>query len=157
MTIPQAILRRAMEAEEVDEYLANVSFGSTGALHESRDLPGVEAGKLVPDFLTVKVSPQMGGVRDHYIVCIVEIKRNDVTEGKAKIQMKEYLLQAAAHPSRDENLRGYLVMANIVIPFRVEVHRNRVIVVEGAPFDMFATGDRFTRELCGIAIRHWNT
>jgi hypothetical protein len=38
MTIPQAILRRAMEAEEVDEYLANVSFGSTGALHESRDL-----------------------------------------------------------------------------------------------------------------------
>jgi hypothetical protein len=38
MIIPQAIIRRAMEADEVDEDLGNVSFGSTGALHESRDL-----------------------------------------------------------------------------------------------------------------------
>lgn len=37
MTIPQAILRRAiLEGDEVDEYLDNVSIGSTGALHESR-------------------------------------------------------------------------------------------------------------------------
>lgn len=38
MTIPQAIVRRAMGADEIDEDLGNISFGSTGALHESRDL-----------------------------------------------------------------------------------------------------------------------
>lgn len=38
MVIPQAILRRAMDDHEIDEDLANVSFGSTGAFHESRDL-----------------------------------------------------------------------------------------------------------------------
>jgi len=38
MLIPQAILRRAMSDREVAEDLANVSIGSTGAFHESRDL-----------------------------------------------------------------------------------------------------------------------
>ena len=38
MLIPQAIFRRAMSDNEVAEDLANVSFGSTGAFHESRDL-----------------------------------------------------------------------------------------------------------------------
>lgn len=38
MNIPQPIARRTMDALEIDEDLGNVSFGSTGALHESRDL-----------------------------------------------------------------------------------------------------------------------
>jgi len=38
MTIPQGLLRKALEPEDIDEYLADVSFGSTGALHPSRDL-----------------------------------------------------------------------------------------------------------------------
>ena len=38
MTIPQALLRRAIQdGNEVDEFLDNVSIGSTGALHESRN------------------------------------------------------------------------------------------------------------------------
>ena len=37
MTIPQALLRRAiLEADEVDEFLGDISIGSTGGLHESR-------------------------------------------------------------------------------------------------------------------------
>jgi len=47
MTIPQPIVRRAMEADEIDEDLGNISFGSTGALHESRDL------RKFTDFLEV--------------------------------------------------------------------------------------------------------
>lgn len=35
---PQAIVRRAMDVDEIEEDLANVSFGSTGAFHESRNL-----------------------------------------------------------------------------------------------------------------------
>lgn len=38
MVIPQAIFRRALSDSEVAEDLANVSIGSTGAFHESRDL-----------------------------------------------------------------------------------------------------------------------
>ena len=38
MLIPQAIFRRPMSDSEVAEDLANVSIGSTGAFHESRDL-----------------------------------------------------------------------------------------------------------------------
>ena len=38
MIVPQAIIRRAMDAEEVEEDLGNVSFGSSGAFHESRYL-----------------------------------------------------------------------------------------------------------------------
>ena len=38
MLIPQAIFRRPMSNSEVAEDLANVSIGSTGAFHESRDL-----------------------------------------------------------------------------------------------------------------------
>ena len=38
MVIPQALIRRAMDAEEIEEDLSNTSFGSTGAFHESRDI-----------------------------------------------------------------------------------------------------------------------
>jgi hypothetical protein len=37
MVIPQAIFRRAINIDEVED-LANVSIGSTGAYHESRNL-----------------------------------------------------------------------------------------------------------------------
>ena len=38
MNIPQALLRRPLDESQVDEHLANISFGSTGGLHESRNL-----------------------------------------------------------------------------------------------------------------------
>ncbi|KAF8224074.1 hypothetical protein L208DRAFT_1381211 [Tricholoma matsutake] len=74
MTIPQGLLRKVLDPDNIDEYLADLSFGSTGGLHESRDLPGSEVHKFVPDFLTVKVTPHRSGPRDHCIVAIVEVK-----------------------------------------------------------------------------------
>jgi len=38
MVVPQALIRRAMDADEVNEDLGNISIGSTGGLHESRNL-----------------------------------------------------------------------------------------------------------------------
>lgn len=55
--------------------------------------------KAVPDFVTVKVIPQAGFVCDHYIVCIIEIKHDDVMETTAKNRMLEYMHQAVQHPS----------------------------------------------------------
>ena len=38
MTIPQGLLRKMVDADSIDEYLADLSFGSAGGLHESRNL-----------------------------------------------------------------------------------------------------------------------
>jgi len=108
--------------------------------------------KSIPDFTTVKVRPQPGNIRDHYIVCIVEIKRDNVGEGQAIDQMMRYMWKAAQHPSRDGDLRGYLIMANAVIPFWVEGEWEDMDIRQGDTFDMFATGDQLTTELCEIAI-----
>ena len=112
--------------------------------------------KSIPDFTTVKVRPQPGGVRDHYIVCMMEIKRNNAAVGIAANQMIQYMKKAASHPSREEALRGYLVMGRDVIPFWVETVGIETDIVQGDSFDMFAAGDQFTTQLCEIAIRNWN-
>ena len=48
--------------------------------------------------MTVKVTPQPGIARDHHIVCVVEVKRNNDTEAKAEEQMEAYMEQAANLP-----------------------------------------------------------
>lgn len=101
----------------------------------------------------VKVTPQPGLIRDHRIVCVVELKRDDVSEDRSVRRMFDYIDQIAQHPSRDENLRGYLIMANEVIQFTLDVNG---VTSRGHNFDMFAAGDPFTKKLCEIAIRHWN-
>ena len=118
---------------------------------------GQETEKYVPDFVTVKVIPQLGDLREHYIVCVVEVKRDDLSIGEARGQMSKYMAHVAPHHSREKNLRCYLVMANQVIPFWLEMIAGvGWEVVQGETFDMFAPGDRFTRELCEIARRNWN-
>lgn len=64
-----------------------------------------------------------------------------------------YLERAWQQPSHDADLHGYLVMGCLVHPIRMD---NEALVVCDPPFDMFAAGDRFTRELCESAIRNWN-
>ncbi|KAM6489566.1 hypothetical protein JOM56_014985, partial [Amanita muscaria] len=156
MTIPQAIIRRAMGADEVDEDLGNISFGSTGALHESRELPDMEAEKCFPDFVTVRVAPQPGGLRQHFVVCVVEVKRDHDTMSEAHIQIMKYMNQLAEHPLREENLSGFLVMGRWVTVYTLVRSGTKVEPVRGDTFDMFAHGDRFTSELAQIAVRNWN-
>lgn len=68
-------------------------------------------------------------------------------------KMFDYMNQAAQHGSRERNLRGFLVMANEVVPFRLNDYGD---VTYSDSFDMFAPGDQFTRMLGSIAIRNWN-
>jgi len=51
---------------------------------------GWETEKFVPDFLTVKVTlhPDTAGPRDHHIVAIVEVKRNDMLRKAAQDGIK---------------------------------------------------------------------
>ena len=55
---------------------------------------GAEHFKLFPDVAIVKVTPQPGIVRDHYIVCVIEVKRDNDTEAVAEEQVINYMLQA---------------------------------------------------------------
>src|SRR5258707_1612617 len=118
---------------------------------------GVERLKQFPDFVTVKVTPQPGIGRDHHIVCVVEVKRNGDTESKAEKQMEAYMEYAANLPQREESLRGYLVMGNMVRTFWLQDDGEGVEVKKAErAFAMSATGDQVTRELCEISIRNWN-
>lgn len=118
---------------------------------------GIEHFKQFPDFVTVKVTPQPGICRDHYIICVVEVKRNDDTEAKAEEQMEAYMVQAANLPQRDQNLRGYLVMGNMVRTFWLQDNGEGVEVrMAEQVFSLSAPGDQFTRELCETSIRNWN-
>ena len=118
---------------------------------------GYEAGKYVPGFLTAKVTPQpVGDPLEHHMVCIIGVKRKHLTVEEATEQMTQYMLQVAEHSSREEGFRGYLLIPNHVVPFQLERQGFGWEIVQGEAFDMFADGDRFTRELCEIAGRNWN-
>ncbi|KAG6823764.1 hypothetical protein H0H92_009111 [Tricholoma furcatifolium] len=156
MVIPQALLRRAIQAGDQDA--ANTSFGST-AEHESRNLPGVEHFKLIPDFEVVKVTPapHVDMRRQHRIVCIIEVKKDDMTSTQAADQMADYMRQAEPH-RRLEPLVGYLVMGPHVLKFVLRRHRNRPLVTYNHDefFDMRNAGNVFTRDLCRIARGQWD-
>jgi len=115
-----------------------------------------EVDKIILDFVTVKVRPHGGPIRDHYMLCIVEIKCDDMSEGKARLRMVDYMRQAAGHISQEENLCGYLLMSNRVDRFRMDVQGAEVFVHQEEDIDIFAPGDFFTIELCRIAVYNWN-
>src|SRR5262245_58954231 len=73
-------------------YSFDTSYNTLGTI------AGLEQFKQFPDFVAVKVTPQPGTERDHYIVCVVEVKRDDETEAKAKDQMEAYMERAAYLP-----------------------------------------------------------
>jgi len=92
------------------------------------------------------------------LLSIVEIKRNeDVSQTRAIEQVIKYLARAMEHPQRDSNLCAYLVMGRMVRRIRMVRVVDRWSVIEEPAFDMFADGDRFTLQLCEIAVRNWNT
>ena len=79
-------------------------------------------------------------------------QHDSVSETAALEQVANYLARAWSHPSHDPELCAYLVMGNVVYKIRMSGGR----AVFDNPFDMFATGNQFTTELCNIAIRNWN-
>ncbi|KIJ40100.1 hypothetical protein M422DRAFT_32375 [Sphaerobolus stellatus SS14] len=94
MLIPQAILCRAMNDDEIRRHGPNMS------------IDGPEALKQFPDFVIVKVTPQHGIECKHYIVCITEVK---------------YTEQATNLPLQVEGLCGYLIMGSRIRKFQLEI------------------------------------
>ena len=112
MLIPQAIqlLRRAMNDSEVAKDLANVSV-STGAFHERSRL--VTQILQLPDFVTVKVTPQPGIDCDH--ISSASRKSSEAMTLKQSQRNKWKLIWNKQQnlPQREESLRGYLVMGDM--------------------------------------------
>lgn len=94
--------------------------------------------------------------RNHYIVCVVEVKRNLETEVFAEDQMTRYMEQAADLPLREENLEGFLIMGSTVRAYRLEDLGLGVEAQSDQTFAVSAPGDQLTRQLCEISVRNWN-
>ena len=113
--------------------MGDVSIGSTGGLHESRNLhtyliyllgfysqlifliAGSEVRKLFLDFLIVKVEPQlMDKPRQYFIVEIIEVKHDNKTLISAFKQVAKYLQCTYLHLLHDLSLCAHLVMGENV-------------------------------------------
>ncbi|KAJ3979943.1 hypothetical protein F5890DRAFT_1544201 [Lentinula detonsa] len=157
--IPQALLRRAIRTGRLSGL--NVSTGSTGATHVGRDAGGIMKIKIYPDFLVVKVVPTSEDrPRTQQVVCVVEIKLGDISAvgdvdtSQAEAQMLEYMTTLINHPFRDPNLKGYLIVADKYLEFRIE---NNVVVYDPDGWiGIFSSGDPLTVALSNIAVAEWN-
>ncbi|KAF8958814.1 hypothetical protein BDZ97DRAFT_1923432 [Flammula alnicola] len=157
MNIAQAILREVVDPEDRDDDLSNISFGSTGGEHRSRNTPGQEKNKLLPDFLTVKVvlrPPRQP--RDYRIVTVVELKRNDEDQTNAETQMVAYMVRVNEIAAPNNSFRGFLVMEDHVQVYGYTGYGPNRSVEMVDEYDMFAPGNPFTRDLADIATNYWN-
>ena len=118
----------------------------------------MEAYKRFPDFLAVKVKSQpLNSPRHHYVVSVIEIKRDEDTEAEADDQMVGYMQALINSPLRERNLRGFLVMGRKVKVFELKTpHRGDTTPQRIAEFDLFDDGDPFLSQLCQIAVANWN-
>lgn len=104
----------------------------------------------------MKVQPQpLNEPRHHFIVGVVEIKRNRETEGQAVRQIVGYMKAIAKLPHHDKNLKGFLVMGRKVKVYRLRPGpRAKVDLIE--TLDMFDDSDSLLNLLCGVAVKNWN-
>ncbi|KIJ89931.1 hypothetical protein K443DRAFT_15677 [Laccaria amethystina LaAM-08-1] len=157
MSIAQAALREVINPEDMDDDLSNTSFGSTGGEHRSRNVPGQETNKLLPDFLTVKVILRPSNLpREYRIITVVELKRNDDDQAKSEAQMLRYMMRIDQIAAPDNNFRGFLVMQDNVQVYGYSGYgANRMAEIVNE-YNIFTPGNHFTTDLTDIAIAYWN-
>jgi len=157
MNIAQATLREVMDPGDIDDVLSNILFGSTGGERQLRNVPGNETGKLLPDFLTVKVVlSQPNQPRDYRIITVIELKRDDVDLTRASTQMIHYLKRIHQICAPGDSFKGFLILED-----KVEVYgyvgfgaARRVEKVD--EYSMFRADNPWARDLADIAIQYWN-
>ena len=119
---------------------------------------GPEKGKLLPDFLTVKVVPHHPDQpRDYRIITVIELKREEDDRIGAELQMTNYMRRINRICSPDDSFKGFLVSYDRVAVYSYSGPRSdnrRIDMVD--EYSMFDAGDPWTRDLADIAIRHWN-
>ncbi|CAA7263473.1 unnamed protein product [Cyclocybe aegerita] len=163
MITPQAIIRTPVagegEPEDIDD--ADRSFGSTGAIFESRNLPGFEECIKYPDFVPFKEVPQVDGEIIHHPITIVEVKRDLQGLEDGHSQMVGYMTTAARHRNTPRTLRGFLLGGHHLKVYTIQTG------IEGAEPEV---GDRrdilvpqqeegsydIALELAKLAAERWN-
>lgn len=122
---------------------------------------GTEHFKQFPDFVIVKVTPQSGTARNHYIVGIVELKKGPSFGDADRRQMDRYMTQAVQLPNCVNPLYGFLVAGMVVKKFVAQRMSNQVDdvnaqeVVNGVS-QLSRREDAFFKDLCRISAAHWN-
>ncbi|CAA7262762.1 unnamed protein product [Cyclocybe aegerita] len=161
---PQHIIRPSLDADDIDEFqLAELSFTSTGGVHESRFQAGHERGKKIPDFTIIRVRPTSLNMYNKFFVCILEVKRDEVSKSHAIDQLLSYLLAMRDHSRHDPDAPGILLEGRKCSVWRLvddEVFGTNIDVVD--EFDVLdeidaETGlDKLTALLADISCKHWD-
>ncbi|KAL0572237.1 hypothetical protein V5O48_009719 [Marasmius crinis-equi] len=107
---PQYMLRPVTEE-------GNLSIGSLGGEHRSRNNHGRETNKKLPDFLVTKSFPrQLNEPRAQLFVALVEVKlslqaaqEDGPTDVESLDQVYDYLDVVAEYPHAENELNGFLV------------------------------------------------
>lgn len=88
---------------------------------------------------------------------MIEIKRDEDTEGEADDQMMGYMQALVDIPLRERNLQGFLIMGRKVRVYELKkLRRGSTAPRQIADFDMFDEGDPLLSRLCQVAVANWN-
>jgi hypothetical protein len=68
-----------------------------------------------------------GTIADDILLAVVTIKREDVDAHQAEIQMKRYLQWVALKRKRSPDLRGYLILGDTTLLFRLDDEKVAVL------------------------------
>jgi hypothetical protein len=93
------------------------------------------------------------------VVCMVEVKRDDLSFEQSEDQMTEYMERVYEHGSFSDDFRGYLVMGQDVVIYGRDANAadpGNPIFYNIGGFSMLDDNDPFTRELSQISVSNWN-
>ena len=114
---------------------------------------------MIPDFLTVKVRPTLANIpRSHTAVCMVEVKRDDLTTRQSEKQLTAYMERVFDQRFFSDDFRGYLVMGQKVIVYGRDPNPGigQPAYYRLGEFSMLDNNDPFTRDLSQISVNNWN-
>ena len=107
--------------------------------------------------MIVKVQPTPANVpRAYTAVCMVEVKRDEDTILQADDQMLKYMQRVFDLGSLSDDFRGYLILGQRVVVYRIRDPNDASLVETLREFSMLDDNDPFTRELSQISVNNWN-
>jgi hypothetical protein len=122
----------------------DTSLDNFGSMVRSRQ-QGRERGRMIPDFIESKAT---SSIDNDTLIALIEVKKSDISELKARMQMKGYMQRAATKVNREKKLLGFLVMGDKSVVYELVPEENDDVRVK----DTVPTcGDKFEEYLRGIA------
>ncbi|KAL5496056.1 hypothetical protein ACEPAH_3149 [Sanghuangporus vaninii] len=154
---PQAALRATDDGRQ--------RLPVAGAFFQAPQQPNTSGGSssnqipILADFVVAKAHESLN---HDIVICIVEVKRDEVMTEDAKHQMGKYLIRAASERWKIRNLYGFLICRNQWTAFRMDTTQNlptpdiHEVTTEDPVYEPGHTDDAgLKRALCRISRACW--